>query len=204
MAAFEPHRPIRLWRHRGLDCAIYWGSSGFNGYVRIPEESPLRVEAAMQDIVARERASAAFREFGSPLSEAIVKIHGSLGYDLFHEFSPELTYGPDEEGWLGFDTAHYRDDWPDEVIDEYLLTTDPDAYDRFKAVVEIMRQAGMSKGEEVPWPAGRMLPPSQRRTWSMELLTDTVHDLVEYILARQIMSAPAREEPSAADEHRGC
>jgi len=63
----------------------------------------------------------------------------------------ELTYGPDEEGWIGFDTLHLGDVWPG-VWPRHAVT-DPEecqtvwSVDRVAAAAQhLARQVAMSYG----------------------------------------------------------
>lgn len=119
IAEFQARQPddrpgpvlIREWVHAGRPCVIYWGGFSFNGYVLLPEGSPLHPVADAHDIVARAQRESSLPDNSigyDGLVEMIADVHGSL------------TYGPDAQGWVGFDTGHGGDDWADEIIDAEL------------------------------------------------------------------------------------
>jgi len=71
--------------------------------------------------------------------------------DIPVETHGELTYGPDEEGWIGFDTLHLGDVWPG-VWPRHAVT-DPEecqtvwSVDRVAAAAQhLARQVAMSYG----------------------------------------------------------
>lgn len=124
-------RTIEQWEAHGVKCRTVWGPGPWvNGYCQLPEGHPAR---GMKP--------------GDPgLNDAlIVDVHG------------ELTYGPDTEGWVGFDTAHGWDFWPEEELKGHKYST---AYTKLRDLI-------------------RHDP--DRRTWTMEAMRREV----EY-LARQL------------------
>jgi hypothetical protein len=102
---------VERWRHAGLDCCIRVGSYSLDGYVRLPDGHPDRQLAETADEVDQ-----AVR--GDPIPFATghqhipVNIHGGL------------SDGPDEAGWVGFDTAHGLDYWADEDLAPHLRQDD--------------------------------------------------------------------------------
>lgn len=74
-------------------------------------------------------------EYGDPIVDA----HGGI------------TYGLDEEGWIGFDTAHAGDYWPDRpdpygLNDLYAHLSFPTEWTFEKLVAEVERLAEQVKG----------------------------------------------------------
>lgn len=89
-------RAVERWVAHGLDCAIAPGYASLNGYVRLP---PGHVGLVLAEAVAATRS-------------------GLPGYDVLDDVVVHggLTYGPDDCGWVGFDTAHAWDWWaPDDL-----------------------------------------------------------------------------------------
>jgi hypothetical protein len=79
IGAFGPQNFLKAWKHKGVECAMYYSPFGsVNGYVRDPRL-----------LSSSER-----------------------GWDLDLEAPGGITYGPDPEGWIGFDTLHAGDIWP--------------------------------------------------------------------------------------------
>lgn len=74
---------LRTWEHAGLTCIIGNGGSRayINGYVQVPPDHPL------------------------------YQVNYSRTYNLPIEVHGSLTYGSDNNGWFGFDTAHGNDSW---------------------------------------------------------------------------------------------
>ena len=108
--------PYRLWQHAGLDLASYpnpWGC--LNGYVRLPEDHPQLSYAMTGELNSPVRES--FR----PNAEGRYERH-EPGYHFIEPVQAPggWTYGPDEEGWIGFDTAHAGDVW-DPVVARDML-----------------------------------------------------------------------------------
>ena len=76
-------RVLDVWRHARLDCIATQNPMGhYCGYVGTNMEDPVDVESGM-----------AFTED----MEVPVSVHGGV------------TYGPDKDGWYGFDTGHAWD-----------------------------------------------------------------------------------------------
>jgi len=116
-------RFIETWTHAGIDCAIgHTSLQGrcFNGYARLPDNHPLR---RIVDAHATLRPDdPAWRVLENVIEESDwgLSVHGGL------------NYGPDDEGWIGFDTAHAGDLWRAE---DFL----PHMTDKQRAVFEYMR-----------------------------------------------------------------
>lgn len=177
MAELEPvpvlafGRPaIKLWTHAGLNCAIYWGRSSFNGYVQLPPGHVEREFAEAYTEVKRQD----FEAEPDPLWRRFIP----SGYDLVSaEAHGGLTYGPDEQGWVGFDTAHYMDDWSDEEIERWLRPVDEEAWLEFREMQLLIPDA---------WPAGRLTKKDGRldyHPWTMEELIGEVEDVAAQLAA---------------------
>src|SRR5664279_3769847 len=80
-------RAFHRWEAHGIDCALACGGMGVCGYTWLPAGTGLRRSA---DVLGYE---------GIP-----VDVHGGL------------TYGPDDAGWIGFDTGHAWDLWTIEEL----------------------------------------------------------------------------------------
>lgn len=81
-----PTTIIADWTHRGIRCAIYnIRERHYCGYVQMPEElvGEIRTVSTYDEIVG--------------VIEADLNVNGGI------------TYGPDDDGWVGFDTAHSWD-----------------------------------------------------------------------------------------------
>jgi hypothetical protein len=100
---------VERWRHAGLDCCIRVGSHSLDGYVRLPDGHPDRRFAEAADAVdeAMDPDPIPF-PFAMGHRHIPVDIHGGL------------SDGPDQEGWVGFDTAHGLDYWADEDLEPHL------------------------------------------------------------------------------------
>jgi len=84
---------LQQWEAHGLQCLIREGHDCLNGYVKLP--SPLAKKYESYDDVDLIN----------------LECHGGL------------TYGPNEDGWIGFDTAHWGDFWPDEELGKHAPNT---------------------------------------------------------------------------------
>lgn len=79
--------PLRVWQHEGVYCALGAGYAAVNGYVLLPDGHPWReLDLCGEDW---ERGP---------------EVHGGI------------TFGPDDTGWIGFDTAHAWDYWTEEEL----------------------------------------------------------------------------------------
>lgn len=106
--------PHTTWMTEGLPCALYVnGFGGLNGYVRLPETHPDRIMAATAIDFGRQ-------SFVWP--DGRHEFTTGVGYDhisvLVHG---GWTFGPDDYGWIGFDTNHGFDKWPRETSEELIL-----------------------------------------------------------------------------------
>lgn len=94
--------PREVWLHAGVVCAIAWGFAGYNGYVQLPPRHPWRM-----------------RDY----DEIPVEVHGGLTFG-HHRSIENREFGlrregrtaADTGGWVGFDTMHAWDHWPDDEL----------------------------------------------------------------------------------------
>ena len=98
------------FKHAGIECCIRVSPmGGLNGYVRLPKQ-----------LTGNRQPS---REHGWIGEEELAEsfdVHGGI------------TYGPDEDGWIGFDTGHAGDIWPAEFIREHLPREEMPFYDFYE------------------------------------------------------------------------
>lgn len=106
IAAFE-WSPVRGWVVDGMQVCTYVGFAGnLNGYVRLPVGHP--------DLLLAEAAEMLP---GTPFTwpDGREGMNYERGYDYVDVDCPGgWTYGPDLEGWIGFDTNHAYDHWSPE------------------------------------------------------------------------------------------
>lgn len=171
---------IKVWRSHGLDCAITISGMmfGFNGYVRLPANSPDRRIAEAHTIMEAER-----RREDPELRSIWGDREVNDGYDALDdiEIHGGLTYGPDDEGWVGFDTGHAWDDWSDEILEAYIRPRSEQAWQHFLHLQAVV-------GKDM-WPSGRLsrthgLHDAWNIDWTMERLETEVESLAVQIYAR--------------------
>lgn len=168
---FGENVPVKTWVAHGIECAIYVNPSGagFNGYCRLPDNSPDRIIAEAAD-AADDRSG----PFGVFLE------HAKLGYLALDDLEVHygVNYGPDDEGWIGFDTNHHMDDWSDEELKRYLLPNYPEAWARLNEVWRLIGNDFM--------PPGRVAKKHGMPAidWTMERLAAEVEHLAEQVKAR--------------------
>jgi hypothetical protein len=106
-------KAVERWLHAGLECCIRVGVYGLDGCVRLPEGHPDRRMAETADEVdqAMDKAQDPF-PWGRGHRHIPVEVHGGL------------VDGPDEDGWIGFDTGHALDYWADEDLAPHLRKDD--------------------------------------------------------------------------------
>jgi hypothetical protein len=182
-------RAIKLWRVLDVDCAIYLPSHlyAFNGYVRLPEQHPDALSAFAYDAFDDARRVVQPEEFvtgGMPIGK-----HTPVGYYVLTDLDVHggLTYGPDADGWVGFDTSHAGDDWPNEEIAKYVQPRSQPAWDYFLRMQNIV-------GEDA-WPPSRLshrMEPQWGRSWTMERLAAEVETLALQVVARANWPKPVR------------
>jgi hypothetical protein len=104
IAQFSNREVYRAWVVDGLPCCLYVSPFGnLNGYVRLPVDHP--------DLLLAEAAEMLP---GQPFlwPDGRPGINYVRGYDHVDVPVPGgWTYGPDLEGWVGFDTGHAGDRW---------------------------------------------------------------------------------------------
>ena len=110
---FPTDKAIKTWEHAGLQCAIAPagcnpnGGTAYNGYVRVPQGCDWHgrdydtINQIMWD-----------NEDDWP--EAARLVGGAS----------ELTY-KNRDGWIGFDTLHAGDRWPEDMLDPENMPTSP-------------------------------------------------------------------------------
>jgi hypothetical protein len=163
--AFVAATPIRAWCHGRTPCAIYFGFSSFNGYVQLPQDSPLLTVAEAYDVLSRVERDPNF---------FLPEKYGSLGYDSLNDMLDatmrDLTYGPDLEGWVGFDTAHPQDVWDDTIIDQEL--TDAGASDQLERIDRLRELLGADWSMSGIW---------GNRRWTIDELMVETNALAEQL-----------------------
>lgn len=111
---FGDRDPIKLWRHNGIDCAIYMGFGAPCGYVRLPPGHPLQSIAEAGDTVfrAEDRSQGAIGDMMARMVERTpAPMFGHTAIDDDLPAPGGLTWGPTADGWVGFDTGHGSDIW---------------------------------------------------------------------------------------------
>lgn len=175
--AFGDRPAIQLWSHAGLHCAIYWGHCGFNGYVQLP---PGHVEREFAEAYAEVK-----RQDHEADPDPLFPWYIPSGYDAISaETHGGLTYGPDEQGWVGFDTSHACDDWTEEEIEAVLCEHDPTSLMDYREKRQLFA-AHMPPGFEYG-PAGRVAKRhglAWYRLWTMSELIAEVEGLAEQLAA---------------------
>jgi hypothetical protein len=164
---------IRTWVAHGLNCAIMWGGrmGHFNGYVQLPPHSADRVLAEVYEIVDREERAEFREQHGLPPEPT----SWTSGYDALDVDAPGgLTYGPNEDGWVGFDTAHYNDYWSPEVQREILA-------DYPTALVEIEELRRVFDTQEL----NKDYPFT--RAWTLALLVTEVEHVAQQLAERNVV-----------------
>jgi hypothetical protein len=163
-----------------LQCAIYWGYGGFNGYVRLPEGSIDRTIAEVVDDV-REDTPTRPGALGLPVSSV------PMGYDMLQDLQVHggVTFGPDD-GWIGFDTAHAGDNWTDEEIEKYLREGDPASWEELERRRSVMEKAGFGRDMAIPGRFGREHGSLSMwdRDWTMEQLVEETNALAAQVYER--------------------
>lgn len=89
-----PGEPVNTGVHRGIRWCSMWGPFSLNGYVRLPENHPWLDKGRYLDDLD---------------SDEYPDVHGGI------------TYGPNKDRWIGFDTAQ-MDDLIEQLPDEMPLS----------------------------------------------------------------------------------
>ncbi len=162
IAAFGQRRPQRGWVAAGLQVCTYTGSAGaLNGYVRLPASHPDLLLAEAAELMP-----------GTPFTypDGSPGMNHNRGYDHVDVDCPGgWTYGPDFEGWIGFDTSHVQDHWSREDRLRFAQT------DRERAQVSVYLDCGLE------FPMGSM--PGDR-LWSEEALEAAVEEAAQHLAER--------------------
>lgn len=100
--------PVHELEIKGLHCVTYSTMFGnLNGYVHLPMLHPDRVAAEFVNLTGTEEP------FLFP-DGITLGTNRPRGYDYVEVNVPGgWTYGPDDDGWIGFDTLHAGDVWPE-------------------------------------------------------------------------------------------
>ena len=123
------HPPEKMWVFGGWYCAVAMGITGLNGYVRIPETSPLRDYSSYDDMD--------------------VEVHGGITYGPF--ICEEFTVGEilfprlektwaETKGWVGFDTSHLSDVWD---LDELTFQSPAHRQTAESLTADILNESGL-------------------------------------------------------------
>lgn len=122
-----------------------------NGYVRLPVTHPDLLEAEAVELD------------GFFFAEVIGETSHVRGYDYITvPVHGGWTYGPDLQGWIGFDTGHYGDFWPMEFRQQVLK---PNADELLEIWVS--------------------LPPEEKlREWTVEAIMDETSRAASKLAAR--------------------
>lgn len=150
IGVFGERRPRRTWVTDGLECCTYHGMGGaLNGYVRLPETHPDLLLAHAAELMPGS-------EFTFP--DGTAGINYPRGYDYIDVDAPGgWTYGPDFEGWVGFDTGHAWDYWPPELRLALCETDHDRKYAEFMITMDM---------DFTPFPGSR--------EWTEQLVEDAV------------------------------
>lgn len=163
---------IKLWLAHDIRCAIYWGGMSFNGYCQLPMSHPDRIIAEAyndfehNDPDRRDRRSWTLRP------------ESNVGYDILQdiEIHGGLTYGPDDEGWLGFDTGHAGDDWSDEEIRRWLEPANREAFLSFREIQLLI-------GPDM-YPPGRAVRSRPRAPYDIDWTMDRLEQETDHLAAQ--------------------
>lgn len=173
IAGFDRH-PRRAWVVDGLQCCTYAGHYGnLNGYVRLPLGHP--------DLFLAEAAEMLP---GRPFlwTDGSLGVAYERGYDYVDVSVPGgWTYGPDLEGWIGFDTMHgHRDRWS--VEDRFRFCESDEDRRLVEMFIDIDRRYGLGllEGE---------------RLWTEEDVEREVETAARVLAMRARAAIRQRQEP---------
>lgn len=181
---FDDHHiernPIKLWVWNDtIRCAIYPAGhcGGFNGYVQLPETSPDRLIAEVYNSFENQRHSEP-----DVRDRDIIPWNRQyhVGYDILQDIAVHggLTYW-DQDGWIGFDTGHAWDDWPDEELERFLNT--PENQPSWRKLNYYWDLLGRDS-----WPSGRMGRQAglERDSWDIDWTMGKLEREVEELAAQ--------------------
>lgn len=153
----EGNPPLQAWTCEGILCAIAKGMSALNGYVCLPREHPW---------------------YGVPYDDVPVDVHGGLTFgpdrpgmaEGFKQAAtnvgwtgrlPEINENTIDRtlGWIGFDTAHGMDYWPEEELAKAGAELTPGERYIREEIIGINRKHGLADlyGGEVIWTVDAMV-----------------------------------------------
>jgi hypothetical protein len=142
----KPDYFFRKWEYEGIECGLAMGFMGVNGYVRLPPGHPDLPVAEAYNIIDKENRKNSEWEWARKWAEDSEKRGWSTGHDaLDYDVHEGLTYGPDEDGWIGFDTGHAFDYWSDEEIEK--VPIDAPNMAQHRQMREVMKKTGFPFGE---------------------------------------------------------
>jgi hypothetical protein len=170
-------KPYKLWVWNDvIACATYPAphGSGLNGYVQLPEDFPDL--PAIADYVEAKR----IEHERAPGILAGMRYSPS-GYDFINDYVEVhggLTYGPDEDRWIGFDTNHAWDDWSDAELERMFKVEHPEAWANLNHYWEVLGHDS--------WPPGRIGGKYKSNdpwaiSWTEALMDTEVNSLAEQI-----------------------
>jgi hypothetical protein len=108
---------------------------------------------------------------------------GADAVDIDVDVHGGLTYGPDEHGWVGFDTGHAGDVWPDDEVNALIeLTPEPYRAEVFSSTMH-MRALLARVGP---------VPDAWRQDWTVERLVAEVERLAAQLHERALASPGRR------------
>lgn len=110
------HPPIQAWTHRGILCAVSDSGLGFiNGYVRIPESHPWRQIEDYDQFPVDVHGGLTFGPKPGHEQRTYPEIPAIEGEPVTLPAWPGYSW-QDVHGWVGFDTGHAWDWWPEEEL----------------------------------------------------------------------------------------
>lgn len=150
--------PLQAWECEGILCAISTGYVQLNGYARVPENHPWRTRfTAYSDLPVEVHGGLTF---GPQDAHEELKLPGSDGPGLP---AREAITWEERLGWIGFDTGHVFDYWPDEELAKVGLEISGE-WVRFRQLI---------KRDD----------PRFQRLWTVDDLIQEVNDLARQVAA---------------------
>lgn len=123
--------------------------------------------------------------FGLLCFNGYVRIPGNLyspeAADRVLQASGGITYGPDDEGWVGFDTGHAGDYWAPDDLASYISP-------------QVLELANTMRGIAERYPGGHR--------WTLDDLREAVEDLAQQVAValdlRDVVQADSPDELAKA------